>query len=197
MTFNLQENYNCWGFLLWEVLYQWNRECTLSTFPLSLQVFWYLLKKWCLITELCIPFSCKMALRWAPCCWGCKPCHCNVLLARTCADRILPKVHHNGFKGVAVILVLHGTPRMIALSPAVKMPSQMEELQLCQESNSFSGTFSCCSILSSTDIVQQRVLSSDLVLAPYHCLLGILMYHHVKLPFQAKASPCWAGKFFY
>lgn len=29
-----------------------------------------ILRKWCLITELCISSSCKMALRWAPCSWG-------------------------------------------------------------------------------------------------------------------------------
>lgn len=136
-----------------------------------------------------------MALRCVPCCcyhgqW-CRPHHCNVPLARTCADRVPLKVHHNAFKGVAIILVLHGTSRMIALSPAiVKIPSQMEELQLCQQSNSFSDTFSCWSTLRSSHTVQQRVLSSDLGLAPYHCLLGVLMYHHDKLPFQTKGPPC-------
>lgn len=79
---------------------------------------------------------------------------------------------------------------MIALSPAVKMPSQMEELQVCQESKSFSGAFSCLSVLRSSHTVQQRVLSSDLILVPHRCVLGILIYHHVKHSFQTKASPC-------
>lgn len=96
---------------------------------------------------------------------GCRPYHCNELLARICAGRIPPKVHHNGFKGVAIILVLHETSRMIALFPAVKMPSQMEEHQLCQESNSVSGAFRCWSVPRSSHTVQM-VLSSDLVLAP-------------------------------
>lgn len=57
-------------FLLGKAIYQWNGGCTLSTFPLFFWISRYLGKKWCLITELCISFSCKMALRWASCCWG-------------------------------------------------------------------------------------------------------------------------------
>lgn len=95
MTFNLQENYNCWGFLLWKAVSQWNRGFTLSSLQLFLWVSWYLVKKWCLITELCISLSCKMALRWAPCYWGRRLYHCNVPLARICADRTPQEVYHN------------------------------------------------------------------------------------------------------
>lgn len=140
-------------FLLGKAIYQWNGGCTLSTFPLFFWISRYLGKKWCLITELCIPFSCKMALRWASCCWGVQtlPLRCT-----SCQDlcwQNTTKSVSQCFKGVAVIPVLHGTSGMVALSPAVKMPSQMEELQLCQESNSFSGALSCWSILRSSHTV--------------------------------------------
>jgi len=57
--------------------------------------------KWCLITKLCISFSCKMALRQAPgkqlVAGRCRRHHCNARLARTGTDRIRPNVSHNVF----------------------------------------------------------------------------------------------------
>jgi len=83
---------------------------------------------------------------------------------------------------------------MIILSPAVSKHFQnafsdnthdtIGSVSFVRSHNSVCGVSSCQSMFRSSHSLQQRVLISRSVLAPHHCLLGILMCHHVRLPFQ-------------
>ena len=89
--------YNCWAFLLWKAIYQSNSWYTLYTFTLSLWVLWYLIQNGALLLNYVFHFLVRWHLGELLVAGRSKPHHCNVPLARICADRIPPNVYHNMF----------------------------------------------------------------------------------------------------